>query len=116
MSRPLFFEGWDSTVVSRVGFLLAPVAPLFMECTDDPHHRPFPQSARKGWGTRAVKCAKRMGHPTAEQVPVSGEMVVASIYPRVWGEFPDTFLARWKCRGPSTPQELHFVNFLLRSG
>src|SRR2546428_777711 len=31
-------------------FLLTPSAPSFIECTDDPHHPPFSQSARKGRG------------------------------------------------------------------
>jgi hypothetical protein len=60
--RPSFFEGWDSTVVSRAGFLADYCSALFIECTDDPHHPPlrlrsgrlFSQSARKGWGTRQV--------------------------------------------------------------
>jgi hypothetical protein len=53
--HPSFFEGWDSTVVSRVGFLADPCSASFIECTDDPHHPPFSQSARKGWGTRLLR-------------------------------------------------------------
>src|SRR5260370_39029391 len=41
---PLLSPAWD--------FLLTPAAPSFIECTDDPHHPPFSQRARKGWGTR----------------------------------------------------------------
>src|SRR5260370_13376483 len=57
-----FFEGWDSTVVSRVGFSLTPAAPSFIECKDDPHHPPFSQRARKGWSTqRVVNLQGRIG-------------------------------------------------------
>src|SRR5260370_29071036 len=38
---PSCFEGWDSTVVSRVGFHAAPAAPSFIYCTDDPITHPF---------------------------------------------------------------------------
>jgi hypothetical protein len=59
--HPSFFEGWDSTVVSSVGFLADPCSALVhRECTDDPHHPPFSQSARKGWGTRLT-----MGKPSS---------------------------------------------------
>src|SRR6266849_1257252 len=69
---PRWSPAWD--------FLLTPAAPSFIECTDDPHHPPL--RLRSGQALFA-KCANGMGHPTAEQFPVSAETVLASIYPRV---------------------------------
>ena len=53
--HPSFFEGWDSAVVSRAGFLADSCGALAHRVPDDPHHPPFPQSTRKGWGTQLTQ-------------------------------------------------------------
>jgi hypothetical protein len=76
-----FFEGWDSTVVSRVGFLADSCSALV--------HRvrrwspsPTPSASLRAGSFR--KRREKAGAPGAKQLPVSGETVLASICPRVW--------------------------------
>src|ERR1700686_3623207 len=67
-----FFEGWDFTVVSRVGFLLTPAAPSFIEFTDGPHHPPL--RLRSGQALFAT-CAKRMGRVAVNLHPLLPRMI-----------------------------------------
>jgi len=52
MPHPSFFEGWDSapTACDLVIFRGRLPRPSMVARTDDPHHPPFSQSTRKGWG------------------------------------------------------------------
>src|SRR6266849_4957495 len=56
-----FLKGGIPRLSPARDFLLTPAAPSFIECTDDPHHPPFSQRARKGWGTR--RSGAWTGHP-----------------------------------------------------
>jgi hypothetical protein len=47
--HPSFSEGWDSAPTAR-DLSPTPATPSTVERTDDPHHPPFSQSARKRWG------------------------------------------------------------------
>jgi len=85
-ARPSFFEGRDSTVVSRVRFLADSCSALVHRVNDDPHHPPV---------------LLRSALPRS---PVHGEN---SLTRSGYGE---------ERRGPSTPRGLHFVKFTLRSG